>query len=329
MLHTEIASLMNEKGKMYDWASKVEYKRKLEAEDKEISEVVDAWAKEIGEKGADPNLELSNFIVKVIQPEVYDVPDELLDSLFDRGSIGEFDDYQSVETYKNTLVAYDAAKGGNVEKSYIDVSKVTPIWKHKQVETELSYADLRRNGFKTVANLTVFAKEALQNKMFYDIFSQIDGAIAGGEQLITAGGANVTQAAMDQLALYLVDRGENPFTVSLSKYAQQIGRMTGHVEYMSNEMKNDFNRYGLVQFYNGVRIGQISGAKRTGDDLQLLPDKRIFGIAGKIGNLDMRGDIRVLETFDNQREQVLLKITGFEFGTSITKLDKIAKIVLA
>lgn len=328
MVHTEIASLMNEKGKMFDWATKVEYKRKLEAEDKEISEVVDAWAKEIGEKGADPGLELSNFVVKVIQPEIYDVPDELLDSLFDRGSIGEFDDYHSVETYKNTLVAHDAAKGGNVEKSYIDVSKTAPTWKHKQVETELSYADLRRNGFKTVANLTVFAKEALQNKMFFDIFSQIDAAIAGGDQLITAGGANITQSAMDQLALYLVDRGENPFTVSLSKYAQQIGRMAGQVDFMSEDMKNEYNRYGLVRFFNGVRIGQISGAKKTGDDLQLLPDKRVFGIAGKIGNLDMRGDIRVLETFDNQREQVLLKITGFEYGTAITKLDKIAKIVL-
>ncbi|PZT57489.1 hypothetical protein [Paenibacillus silvae] len=328
MLHTEIASLMNEKGKMYEWASKVEYKKTLNQEDKEISQVIDAWAKNIGEKGSDPNLELSNFIVKVVQPEVYEVPDELLDAMFDRGSIGEFDDYSLNEVAKNTLVAYDTAKGGNVEKSYIDVKAVAPTWKHKQVETEISYADLRRNGFKTVSNLTVFAKEALQNKMFFDIFSQVDALIAGGEQLINAGGSSLTTTAMDQLSLYLIDRGENPFTISLSKYAQQIARMNGHSQYMSEEMKNQFNRYGLVDFYNGTRIGHISGAKRTGDDMQLLPDKRVFGIAGKIGTLDMRGQLRVYETFDNQREQVSLKITGFEFGTAINKIDKIAKIVL-
>ncbi|MDY8021256.1 hypothetical protein [Paenibacillus polymyxa] len=328
MLHTEIASLMNEKGKMFEWASKIEYKKQLDTEEKEISTVVDAWAKQIGEKGSDPNMEISNFVVKVVAPEVYDVPDELLDSMFDRGSIGEFDDYQINEDPKNTLIAYDSTKGGNVNKSYIDVTKVAPVWKHKQVETEITYADLRRNGVKTVANLTVFAEEALKNKMFFDIFSQIDAAIGGGEQLINAGGATLTPAALDALALYLIDRGENPMTVSLSKYSQQIAKMSGQVTFMSEQMKNDFNRYGLVNFYNGLRIGHISGAKRTGDNMQLLPDKRVFGIAGKIGTLDMRGQLRVLETFDNNREKVDLKITGFEFGTAINKIDKIAKIVL-
>ncbi|MDR6779349.1 MULTISPECIES: hypothetical protein [Paenibacillus] len=328
MLHTEIASLMNEKGKMFEWASKIEYKKQLDTEEKEISTVVDAWAKQIGEKGSDPNMEISNFVVKVVAPEVYDVPDELLDSMFDRGSIGEFDDYQINEDPKNTLIAYDSAKGGNVNKSYIDVTKVAPVWKHKQVETEITYADLRRNGVKTIANLTVFSEEALKNKMFFDIFSQIDAAIGGGEQLINAGGATLTPAALDALALYLIDRGENPMTVSLSKYSQQIAKMAGQVTFMSEQMKNDFNRYGLVNFYNGLRIGHISGAKRTGDNMQLLPDKRVFGIAGKIGTLDMRGQLRVLETFDNNREKVDLKITGFEFGTAINKIDKIAKIVL-
>ncbi|WP_440118453.1 hypothetical protein [Paenibacillus sp. QZ-Y1] len=328
MLNTEIASLVNEKSKMFEWASKVEYKKDMSSEDKEISQVMDAWAKDIGEKGSDHNNELANYIVNVISPEVYDVPDELLDFMFDRGTIDEFDDYKLVEDPKNTLIAHDAAKGGNVNKSYIDNNAVTPVWKHKQVETSITYADLRRNGFKSIANLTVFGKEALQNKMFYDIFSQVDAAITGGEQLITAGGSNPSIAAMDQLALYLVDRGENPFTVSLSKYAQQIARMSGHAPFMSEEMKNSFNRYGLVDFYNGVRVGQISGAKRTGDNMQLLPDKRIFGLAGKIGKLDMRGQLRVYETFDNQREKVDLKITGFEFGTAINKIDKIAKIVL-
>lgn len=329
MLHTEISSLMNEKGKIAEWASKVEYKKVLDAEEKEMSSVIDAWAKNIGEKGYDPNLELSNYIVKVVTPEIYDAPDELLDSMFDRGNIGEFDDFQVTETPKNTLIAYESAKGGNVDKSYIDITVTKPEFKHRQVETAVSYADLRRNGYKTIANLTVFSEEALKNKMFFDIFSDLDVAVAGGEQMITAGGANPNQVAMDALALYLIDRGENPFSVSLSKYAQAITNMTGRTSFMSDDMKNKYNRYGLADFYNGVRIGHISGAKRTGDNQQLLPDKRIFGIAGKIGTLDMRGQLRVYQTFDNNREKVDLKITGFEYGVAISKLDKIAKIVMS
>lgn len=328
MIKTEIASLMNEKGKVFEWATKVDKKMNLNSEDKEISSVVDAWAKEIGEKGSDNNMELSNFVLKIVQPEIYDVPDELLDTMFDRGSVGEFDDYKTIEALRNTLVAYDAAKGGTVDKSYIDVNAVLPTWKHSQVETEISYADLRKNGFKTVAGLTVFAEEALKNKMFFDIFSIMDAAIAGGDQLITAGGTAPTVTAMDALALYLIDRGENPTTVSLSKYAQAIAKMAGQVNFMSDNMKDDYNRYGLTSFYNGVRIGTISGAKRTGDNKMLLPDKRIFGVAGKIGNLDMRGDLRVYQTMDNKREVVELKLTGFEYGIAINKIDKIAKIVL-
>ncbi|KAF6626952.1 hypothetical protein H6F38_23125 [Paenibacillus sp. EKM208P] len=328
MKNTEIASLMQEKGKMYEWASKVGKAASLTSEEKEISTVVDAWAKDIGTKGSDFDHELSNYIVNVVAPEVYDVPDELLDAMFDRGSIGEFDDKSTIESYKNTLVAYDSAKGGNVEKSYLDLTVTKPQWKHKQVETEISYADLRRNGFKTVASLTTFGSEALKNQMFYDIFSLIDAVIAGGEQVINAGGATTNIAAMDALQLYLSDRGSNPLAISLSKYTQQIARMDGYQSFMSEEMKNNLNRYGLVNFYNGVRIGHISGAQLTGKNEKLLPDKRIFGIADKIGTLDMRGDLRVYETFDNNREQISLKITGFEFGTNINKIDKVAKIIL-
>ena len=107
----EIAELMNKDGQMYDWASKIEYKRELTNEEKEISEVVDAWAKEIGTKGSDPDCEIASFILKTIEPEVYDRPDELLDAMFNRDGIGEFDDYVINKTPKNTLIAHDAAKG--------------------------------------------------------------------------------------------------------------------------------------------------------------------------------------------------------------------------
>ena len=93
--------------------------------------------------------------------------------MFDRGTIGEFDDTKSIIVPKNTLVAYEAAKGGTVDKSYIDLTSASPTWTHLQIDTEISYADLRRNGFKSIAKLTVFAEEALKNKMFFNILVQL------------------------------------------------------------------------------------------------------------------------------------------------------------
>ena len=89
-------------------------------------------------------------------------------------------------TLKNTLVALRAAKGGVVDRSWLDFSGLKGTWKNRQVETDLSYVDLRKNGFQIYANLTVFMKEACQEALFYDVFSQIDAAIVGGEQNIVS-----------------------------------------------------------------------------------------------------------------------------------------------
>lgn len=48
-LNTEIAEIMNTSGRVYEVAEKVVGKCNLNAEDKEIAQVVDAWAKKIGE----------------------------------------------------------------------------------------------------------------------------------------------------------------------------------------------------------------------------------------------------------------------------------------
>jgi hypothetical protein len=329
MLRTEIAELMNKDGVMYQIAQKVDYKLNLTNEEKEIAEISDAWAKEIGEKGKDNDNEIAEYIKRTVMEEVYNTPDELLDQLFTRGSVGEFDDVEYNKEAKNTLVTYEAAKGGNVDKSYIDISALTPTWKNRQVETDLSYVDLRKNGFKSIASLTTFGKEALQNALFHDVFSAIDAAITGGDQKIDVTGSVPTQTAMDQLSLYLTDRDVNAVAVCLTKYAQQISRMTNYAQYMSDEMKNNFNRYGLVNFFDGMKIASISSAKKQGDGTLLIPDKRIFGIAGKVGTLDMKGQLHVYETMDNNNESVHIKIADFTYGYAITNIDKVAKIVFS
>lgn len=329
MLRTEIAELMNKDSVMYDVAQKTEYSLNLTSEEKEIAQVCDAWAKEIGEKGMDNDHEIAAYIKRTVTEEVYNAPDELLDQLFDRGTIGEFDDYEAQTEAKNTLVAYESAKGGNVDKSWIDFTNLKPTTRNRQVETDISYVDLRKNGFKSIAKLTTFGKEALYNSLFYDIFGVVDAAITGGEQKIDVTGAAPTQEAMDALALYLNDRNTNSVAVGLTKYAQQIARMDGYHQYMSDAMKEKFNRYGLVDLFDGLRIAGISSARKQGNGDLLIPDKRIFGIAGKIGTLDMKGDLHVYETLDNNKEAVSIKIADFTYTYAITNIENAAKIVFS
>ena len=327
----EIAELMEKNGTMYDWAEKVNRGVSLTAEETEISQVVDAWAKEIGTKGKDNDNEIAEFIIKTITDPVYNKPDALIEKMFDMDSIGEFDDYVINKTPKNTLVAYESAKGGNVYKSYIDTSALTPTWKHAQVETEISYAQLRRGGFKNIANMAVFAKEALDNKKIKDVFSALDTAIAGGDQVfaVTGGESALTKTTLDKLSLYVLDHladGDAGIMFGLNKYAQAIANMSGYTSYMSSTMKDDYNRYGLVKEYGGCLIGGFSGARKAADGELLVPDKRIFGISGIIGTLCDRGELRVYETLDNNKERVSLKFTGYEYGIKITNPENVAKI---
>lgn len=327
----EIADLMTKSGQMYNWAEKVTRCSSLTAEENEISQVVDAWAKEIGTKGKDADNEIAEFVIKTITEPVYSKPDALIEKMFESDSIGEFDDYIINKTPKNTLVAYESAKGGNVYKSYIDTSALTPTWKHAQVETEISYAQLRRGGFKNIANLAVFAKESLDNKKIKDVFSALDTAIAGGDQVFTVTGneAALSKTVLNQLSLYVIDHladGDTGIMFGLNKYAQAIAGMTGYNTFMSDKMKDDYNRYGLIREYGGCLIGGFSGSRKAADGELLVPDKRIFGIAGIIGVLCDRGDLRVYETLDNNRERVSLKFTGYEYGIKITNPENVAKI---
>lgn len=329
-LMTEVAELMKQPGRVYEVAERTQYNLSFNTEDKEIAETLDAWAREIGNLGYDRDHMIAQFISRTVQDELYNAPDELLDVMFNRGSIGEFDDYQIARVPKNTLVAYEAAKGGNVDRSYLNFETVKPTWHNVQVETDLSYVDLRRNGWKSVANLTTYMTEAVRNKQFYIILNAIDAAITGGDQKIDVAGTSITMEAMDALSLYLLENsdGTAPFTVSLMKYCAAMRRMTGYAQYMSDSMKDGFNRYGLVTNYDGIAITGISSAKKLGDGSLLIPDKTIFGFGGRIGNLDQKGEIHVYENHDDNGERVHLMLKDFTFGYGITNLERIAKITL-
>lgn len=231
---------------------------------------LDRQFKKIGEEGYDRDHEISAFIRRTINEEIVSAPDELLDTIFDRGAVEDGDDIEAWVAPKNTLVAYEAAKGGNVDRSFLDISVLTPSYKNRQIETDISYAELRRNGWKTVSLLTEYAMQALKNAMFYDIFGALDLAIASGAgNYITETSTLPTQASMDAMALYLMEQADDGRTiVGLAKYIQAASKLPGFV---SEEMKNEVHRTGLLGTYDGCAMIPISSAKKVGGNL-LVPD---------------------------------------------------------
>ena len=329
MTNIEMAELVK-KTSIYDVAAKtIDPKLTMSDGEKEVAEQLDEWAHKIGETGHDPEHQIASFITRTVRNEYYDAPVELLDSIFERGTVGEFDDYEAViEPVKNTLVAYESAPGGNVPKHYLDYGYLKPTWCHLQAETGLSFADLRRNGWKSVALLTDYILRTLDNKMFSKVFGAVDAAIAlGSDNYIAESTALPTQATMDALALYLNDR-DGGTIIALNKYIQAASKLNGFV---SDDMINEVHRTGGLGMYDGIPMHGISAAKKQGDGTLLLPDKRIFGVAGKIGTLDMKGDVRTYETEETNKEVIDLKVTGFTFGYSFSKdsLENICKVVMA
>jgi len=330
----ELSEVMAKDGKMLEWAqtiNKLELNPliQLSEEDKMISEAVDKWAKEIGE-GVRPYKELSAYLQKVIQPEVYNAPMDLLNMFFeDQPSIGEFDDWTIDKAPKNTLQAYESAKNGNVRKSYIDFEKITPVNTHLQIETEVKMMDLRKGGFKTIARLTQYAIDELRNRMFFSMFNTIDATIVGGDQVASVAGAP-DKTTMDKLAKYVRSQLVNgtPLTISNSDRAYEISEVPG-ATLLSDTMKDQINNNGVLALYRQLRIMEIASSRETGNGDKLINPDRVYGIAGTIGEKALKGELRVLSSEDINNEVINLKFTGFEFTYAITYPEKVFKLTIS
>lgn len=327
---TEISELVGSVD-MYELACKTNAKVDMEAEEKELIAELDARFKEIGKTGHDADHEISQFIRKTINEEIENTPDELLDRLFERSNIGINDDFEAMKMPpKNTLMAHLAAPGGNVEKSFLDVTAIQPVWRNRQVETDISYRDIERNGWKTVARITEYANAAFMNAMFADAFDMIDAGItSGAANYINETGTKPTQASMDALRLYVADRANGDgLIVGLNKYIYAASKLTG---FNSNEMLNEIHRNGSLGMYDGVDMFGISGAKTLGDGSLLIKDHRLFGVAGKIGSLAMRGDVVAYQDADNNKESFHIMLKGFNYGIAMNAdtLQNVAKMVIA
>ena len=328
MNNVEIAEALG-KVDIYEVACKTNKNISLTDTESEIVSQLDEHFKEVGRRGVDADCEIAAFIQKAVNTELQDAPDEILDRIMERGSIGENDDLENTADPKNTLVAYEAAKGGNVKRSYLDPAILTPTWKNRQIETEISYADLKRDGWKTVAKITEYAIAAFKNYMFKDIFDVMDAAIASGaDNYLAVGQATMTQAAADAIALYCNEHAYgDSVMIGLTKYIQQISKLTG----ASDTMKDEVWKNGFLGRYDAVDLAPVSSTKKLGNDTAMFADKRVFGVCGKIGTLNQRGDVTVYEVQNPNKENVHLLFKNFNYGFAFnsTALEGVFKAVLS
>ena len=324
----ELAELVKETN-MFELAQKTNYNLAMTDEEKELSSELDARFKEIGRNGYDRDQEIAQFLRKTINQEIYEAPDELLDMMFERGTVAEGDDYEvSVMPPENTLDAHLAAPGGNVETSYLDISVLQPKWFNRQIETTIGFQDLKTSGWKTVSLIASYAEQAFRNAMYYDAWNLIDNGIASGaDNYINETTTMPTTASMDALVTYVSERADdgNSLIVGLYKYILAASKLQN----ASDGMKDELYRKGLLGFYGGVPMKAVSSARKVQNQL-MLPDKRIFASAGIIGRLDTRGSIQTYQEENVNREYIHLLFKRFEYGFSFNNktLEKAAKIVL-
>ena len=81
--------------------------------------------------------------------------------------------------------------------------------------------------------------------------------------------------------------------------------------------------------YAGCRLFGLSGVKKLANGNFIIPDKRLFAAAGKIGKVITRGETRTLQETDINNEQIHIKVSGYSFGSVITDISKAAKVVYA
>lgn len=331
-MNMEFATRLEQPGYLADWARKIVYNCELSADDREMNAAADDFWKEVGRTGFDRDHELSALITKALTPEIVTAPGEILGRMFVEGSVGEFDDKRVEYGPKNTLHAHEAVVGGNVDASYLDHSVLTPTWKTLQIETYIPFQEIRRGGYKSVATYVNFAREAFEQKKVGIVMNAIATAISSGAaNYINEGSTAPTDTSMLALALYLADvtDGEIPFAFGLNKYIQAIANLSNANTNKTDVEKSMWFNTGFLTKYSGIDLIGFSGRKLLADGSSIVPNNTLIGVAGKVGTLDMKGDLRVMQEEDINKEHIHLKLAGFTFGYAITDITKAAKVAIA
>lgn len=331
-MNLDFAARLEQPWYVADWAKKVVYNTELSADEKDMNAEADEYWKAVGRSGIDKDYLLSALITKALTPEVVSAPGELLGRMFVEGTIGEFDDSRLEYGPKNTLHAHEAVVGGNVDMSYIDHTVVTPTRVGLAIETSIPYQELRRGGYKNVANLVNMAREAFEQKKVSLVMNAVAAAISSGAaNYITESTTRPTDTSMGELALYLADVTEDGtmFAFGLNKYIQAVGNLSNANSNKTDVEKSMWFRDGFLVRYSGVDLIGFSGQKRLADGSFIVPDNTLIGVGGKIGTLETVGSLNVYETMDNDSEKVRLKMNGYTFAYAVADITKVAKMAIA
>ena len=327
-------------GEAYQWAKNVYSKNVLREKDIVLSEdeeafsqvvntmVNDAW--KYGKTEARESI--AQIVVDIIEPIIFEVPNEVLTQfLTDKGSYGEFDMVRIRKSPKNTLVARQVAnRTGNVDKSYLDVAEGNTMETVLQIETEIPMSNLRRDGATGVATLAMYAIEEFDRQKFKSILSYVDKLIVGGSQVFGVTGT-WTAGASQSLTDYTYDNavsGKEPLIVGLSNRIREMCRAVGS-DFYSETMKGTLNDLSMLQTLGGCRLVPVLKGKKTGDDKTLLPEDRVFGFSGTIGEMYTKGQMITRTTEENNGEKISFKFSGVEFGICVTDTQYVSKITIS
>ena len=209
---------------------------------------------------------------------------------------------------------------------------MAPNWKSLQAETEVSLQEIRRGGFRTVANLVTYIREAMEYKKLQTVLNALADSVASSEtQRYFSGSANdgVTDKGAKALALYLhdVSDGETPLFVAQNKHLMELVGTDGIQNFLTDKEKNLFNSTGFVRQFAGCDLMGLSGQKKIGGNI-VFPANVVLGIAGKVGEMAVRGEANVYQETDINSEKIHIKVNGFTFGYAVTHPEMVGKIVL-
>lgn len=274
-------------GEALTWARKMVAKQELSEEEIAFSEKVNATVERLWKYNGDAErTAIAQLVGRIVEPEVFDTPMEILDSIFnDLGRFGEFDIVKVRRSPKNTLVARQSAnRSGNVTKSYLDVTVGNTFETNLQIETELKMSDLRRDGALGVAELSLMAIEEFNRGKLNSILNFVDSLITSGGENYSAGA--VTPNAVKDITGYVDDNcfTGKPEVVALSNRLREMCDSMDE-KYYSDGMKDKFNALATFQELRGCTLVPVKAGKKNGKGETLLPKDRIFGFAGQVGRL--------------------------------------------
>lgn len=261
---------------------------------------------------------LAQYIERVVNEAIYETPDALLEELFDFKTVdGDNMGGLTAQSPANTLQSYEANPGGNVPRSFVNLAKPASVTKILQIETDISFDDIKRNGWKSVAMLTDYATASFRNRMLADTFAQIDAGIASGDNFIAGSGAYASAEEMAELATF-ASQYDQGLIIARKKYVTNA-RMLPSTQYIKASESE----------YAGVPL-RFDAPPQNSKGQFMLPDKRMFAIAGKLGALDLRDKIDAYSVMDYNKQHIHLLFKNFTYRYAFydASFGNVAKLVL-